>query len=401
MQKCYYMSNPNDKKFVNLNMSQFNISHIKPKLALLLSAIFVIVTTAVMFSRLAPILSYAEGWCTFFWDSHYISSMLSDGHYEELQKGFLLQFFARRWIGICIMTILVFMLSAASGIIVQKIHKKWKWSGAVVCIIVGISINLYVPGWLANVPVISALSGTNKNVKLMVLSDMVRQREWTSISDYFESNHDVKENYNLLFQNCRNMALAEQEKLGDHLFEFPCVDIRSIYQVDIESPQIAALMSDVFYSMGHIAMSQRYAFEANEKMGNLSPRLLQRLTQTALIYENDALADKYMYMLRKTLFYSDWCDALKDHNSKEYLSDISNKKACIFPDNRFSGIKGLDDDLLQVARNTEKTRQQKVTLQYLGSLYILAGLEDKKDSFLHEFYENNNSLQTVPKYFKK
>lgn len=395
------MANVNGKKFVNLNMFHLKLSHIKPEMALGLSAVSVIAITAAMFCIIAPVLSYAEGWCTFFWDSHYISSMLSEGHSEELLKGFFLQFFACRWIGVCVMTVFVFFVSAIAGVIIQKISKKRRWSGAVACIVVAAALNLYVPGWLSGVPVVSMFSGTNKNVRLMVLSDMVRQREWTAISDYFESSHDVKENYNLLFQNCRNMALAEQEKLGDQLLDFPCVDIRSIYQVDIESPQIAALMSDVFYSMGHIAMSQRYAFEANEKMGNRSPRLLQRLVQTALIYGNDALADKYMYMLRKTLFYGDWCDALKNHYSKEYIYAVSNKKACLFPDNRFSGIKGLDDDLLQVARNTKRTRQHNVTLQYLGSLYILAGLQEKKDSFLREFYENNNSQWTIPKYFKK
>ena len=41
----------------------------------------------------------------------------------------------------------------------------------------------------------------------------------------------------------------------------------------------------------------------------------------------------------------------------------------------------LDDDLLNIARNTRGTRQCKVTLQYLGSLYILAGYDSLSGLF--------------------
>ena len=45
--------------------------------------------------------------------------------------------------------------------------------------------------------------------------------------------------------------------------------------------------------MGHIAFSQRYAFEANEGMGNFSPRMLQRLVQTSLISVSYTHLDVY------------------------------------------------------------------------------------------------------------
>ena len=150
----------------------------------------------------------------------------------------------------------------------------------------------------------------------------------------------------------------------------PCIDIQTIYVPGNKTPYLSALLSDIYFSMGHIAFSQRYAFEANEGMGNFSPRMLQRLVQTSLIYGHYGTAKKYLDILESTLFYKDWATAhrrfLWNDPAVETDSILGSKRKCLFPDNRFSGIKGLDDDLKQIVL---KNPMHKTTIQYLGSLY--------------------------------
>ncbi len=225
-------------------------------------------------------------------------------------------------------------------------------------------------------------------VTYMRLSNFVRHQQWDEIIKLCNENSPVN---NLLHQNCLNMALAEKELLAERLLDQPVENINSIYVSHIQSPEIAGLLSDIYFSFGHIAQSQRYAFETNEKMYNLSPRMLQRLVETNLIYGQKEVADKYMLILSKNLYYKDWRPSEKV---------ITEKRKCLFDDNRFSGIKGLDDDLLNVARNTRGTRQCKVTLQYLGSLYILAGYDSLFVKMADEFSGSKDLSKPMPKYFQ-
>lgn len=192
---------------------------------------------------------------------------------------------------------------------------------------------------------------------------------------------------NLLFQNYYHVALAEEGVLADRLFHSPCIDIQSIYVQGDKTPYVSALLSDIYFSMGHIALSQRYAFEANEAMGNHSPRLLQRLVQTNLIYGAYDVAAKYITLLEHTLCYRQWAARHRHYlwNDAAVETDplLGNKRRCLFPDNRFSGSKGLDDDLKQILHSHPSHR---ITLQYLGSLYLLSKDLPRFQQTLETFY---------------
>lgn len=203
---------------------------------------------------------------------------------------------------------------------------------------------------------------------------------------------------NLLFQNARNLALAETGRLGDELFDQPCYDIRSIYQQGDKTPYISMLMSDVYYSMGHIALAQRYAFEANQMMGNMSPRMLQRLVQTNLIYSQYGVAAKYLRLLSHTLYYRDWARDqhrfVGNDTAVEQDAELGAKRRCLFPDNRFAAERGLDDDLKQIIKANP---EHKATREYLGSLYLLS-----KD--LPRFVETVDSFyngESLPRCFEQ
>ena len=51
-------------------------------------------------------------------------------------------------------------------------------------------------------------------------------------------------------------------------------------------------------------------------------------------------------------------------------SNLSNKRKCLFPDNRFSGSKGLDKDLEEIIKSNP---YHQTTAQYLEAIRLFIG----------------------------
>lgn len=205
------------------------------------------------------------------------------------------------------------------------------------------------------------------------LNCLIRNKEWQAVTDRC-AEHDMN---NILYQNCAYMAWAEQGELDKHIGDYPPKYFYSVLAPADRTPHVSAMLSEVYYSMGHLAFAQRYAFEANELFGGRSPQMLQMLVKTNIAYGAYAVAEKYINILAKTR-YKDWAEQKRAllYDDKAVLADkeLGSKRRCIFPDNRFSGIKGIDNDLKHVlAANPE----HKITLSYLKALYILNGEQEK------------------------
>lgn len=324
----------------------------------------------------SPVLAYLEGWHTFFWDWEFVRLTADEQGWGAVLQCFLLQFYAHPWHGVAVTTALIMAAGGIAYAVSVAVLRRMKWGRAVssvvaMAVLAGITLSL---------PTVNSDSG-----RYMMLSNYARHGQWEDIISECKSHGPVT---NLLHQNLLNMALAETLQLGNQLLDEPVQDIRSIYVDEVQGAEVAALLSDIYFSMGHIAQSQRYAFEANEKMYNFSPRLLQRLYNTNRMFRQFKVAEKYNFWLQKTLYYKG-------------KVTVYGKGHCIFPDNRFSGINGLDDDLLNIARNTRGTHECRVTLQYLGALYILAGYREQFVSMINEFGGSKDLPRPLPKYFDK
>jgi len=351
-----------------------------------------------------PALRYAEGWCTFFYDHQYVDAV----GLETAARAFLLQFFASPSIGIAVMCCLSLAIMSIVCMLLFLCRIKSKAFICAVAVVASVASCLSIEGWLAQISIPSLIfqsEGTVGNLRFIEGSCMTREEKWDDIISYYKQYSPVN---NQLHLNVLNMALAEKGELAQHLLDEPCSDIRSIYVNEIPNYLIAAHLSDVYYSMGHIAQSQRYAFEANEKLYNYSPRLLQRLVSTNIIYGQYCVARKYLILLSHTLYYREWAQrillsiTMLEHGGKSddaLVTEILKKRQCLFDNDRFSGIKGLDDDLLHVARNTRCTQQCRTTLNYLGSLYILAGYRQEFVDMVEEFGGSNDLPTPLPKYF--
>jgi len=352
-------------------------------------------------------LQYQEGWGTFYFSQYFVEDVLSRDGAVNVIRLFLLQFFAIPWHGaavlILIMTIFTILIMCIESKIVGNKNKLK--SLPILSSLISLASAVLLAMFVGNMSFNKTLGLQGEAGKseefYRKLSILTRDSQWESIITECNDHAPVG---NLLHQNCLNMAFAETGQLGEHLTDQPVVDIRSIYVDEIQSPQIAAMLSDIYFSMGHIAQSQRYAFEANEKMNNQSPRMLQRLIQTNIIYGQYEVAKKYLCVLSETIYYKEWCEEhTKLLNDKAVESNqlLSMKRKCLIKDNRFSGIKGLDNDLLDIARNTQGTPQCKITLNYLGSLYILAGYQQQFISMIDEFAGSEALPKPLPKCFEE
>ena len=355
--------------------------------------------------RANTLLSYHEGWCTFYYDSHYIYDYLTsfDG-LCKLTRGFVLQFFANQWHGALLYS---FFFSMVAFIIIHiaSIYLKSTTTKIIigfVCFITTITLALFTIGNICRINFLSIIYTKNAsqivNMQYMAANHYSRVSNWDEVIEICKKYRPVTF---LPLQNCLNMALAEKGELGDKLLEEPCQDIGSVFTNHIPNEYIAGLLSDVYYSMGHIAQAQRYAFEANEKMDNLSPRMLQRLVKTNIIYGQYQVAEKYLYWLEHTLYYKEWCkeqrQLIKNHSLLNKNKEYAEKRRCLIEDNRFSGIHGLDDDLRQIASATRGTHQCKTTLQFLGALYILAGYTTEFKEMVNQYKEELG--EPLPKFF--
>lgn len=206
---------------------------------------------------------------------------------------------------------------------------------------------------------------------------------------------------NYLCQTCRSLALAEKGKLAESLFDFPQAGIQSLLINWDKTIYVSALLSDVYYSMGHLAMAQKMAFESSTSGNNCNPRMIQRLVQTNLIYGNNQVAEKYISLLERTHHYRKWASSQRVYLNNEKLlktaSFYSTKGGCLFPEKTISGNDGINSDLIHIIDHAPTHR---ASIQYLGSMYLLFKDIQHFREIIERYY-GTPALPYLPKAFQE
>ena len=217
----------------------------------------------------------------------------------------------------------------------------------------------------------------------------MRTEQWDNIINRCSGKID-----NYLYKCCLNAALAEKGELADRMFSFDQKGIQSIYMSWNRVPHIAVLLSDVYFSMGQIAMAQKMAFEANESISlSGGPRMLKKLVQTNLIYGAYQVAEKYLDLLEQTKYYRKWA-----HEHRHFLwndeaiahdSLLSIKRKCVPGTDLLSEVQGLNNDLEIIARQNPA---HIASIQYAGACYLLI----KEILFFEKFIARNYRTEVLP-----
>ena len=223
-----------------------------------------------------------------------------------------------------------------------------------------------------------------------------RNQQWDQIL-----NLPLSSNNNILLACFKNLAMAQKGILADKGLHHKQFGKDALWIDWDQSSTVGTLLSDLYYAMGHIALSQRYAFEgiiASE--WKVNPYLFLRLIQTNLIYGHYDVAEKYIRFLEDTR-YQEQAHAYRKFLFNDALveqdKELGSKRKGISGTKRLSEIQGLPNDLLQIAfANPEN----QIVLDYVGMYILFERNIPLFKMFIENFYQAPG-LQPMPTHFQE
>ena len=207
---------------------------------------------------------------------------------------------------------------------------------------------------------------------------------------------------NYLYLNYLNRALAEKGVLGDQAFAFNQHGPQGLMVGWDKTFSVSLLLSDVYFTLGEIALSQEMAFEANVSViGAGSPRCLMRLVQTNLIFGAYPIAEKYLRLLEQMPVYREWARQhrtfLYDDAAVEADPLLGMKRRGLPTASDLAGIYGLEHDLLLRAKQLP---EYALPIQFVGVQRLLAKDLQGFQALLDTYY-GTPALPTLPVSFQE
>jgi len=236
-----------------------------------------------------------------------------------------------------------------------------------------------------------------KSARLKRYDYCARTGQWDAI---IESSKGPITNY--LYLNYLNLALAEKGVLADELFKYDQRGINGLFIPWNRTLQPSILLSDIHFAIGNSAISQEMAFESSVSTPSYgNPRLFKRLIQTNLIYGAYPVAEKYLDILDKTLFYSQWAKRHRQflYNDEMVENDplLGEKRRCLVDSSFIANHTAAGSDLIEIAKMNPG---HKTAIEYFGSAILLSkDMPVFKD--LLETYYGTEILPALPLSFQE
>ena len=147
-----------------------------------------------------------------------------------------------------------------------------------------------------------------KKYELIEYDYLVRVRDWNAIIAKAE-----KQTPDLpMSVSATNLALAMTNQLGDKAFNFYQHGPQGLFPKFERNFASSQLTGEIYFHLGLINTAQRLAFESMEAIPNYnkSARVVKRLAETNIINGQYKIAEKYLRMLEKTVFYRPWAQRM-------------------------------------------------------------------------------------------
>ena len=210
---------------------------------------------------------------------------------------------------------------------------------------------------------------------------------------------------NQLFMNYANLALAHRGVLADSCFCYQPVGPAALLIGQAETRSAYLLQSDVYYTLGFIAASQRCAFEAMTVSASLEPdrACLKRLVKTNLIYGQREVARKYLNVLATLPEARPWVNRYRPMLDDDSLIDADpelggKRRGLTGGKDRFSMFYGWEPELRDVISSNPADR---TAIEYLGLSYLLQKDLERFGQLLDEFYGTEALPETLPIAFQQ
>jgi hypothetical protein len=236
-----------------------------------------------------------------------------------------------------------------------------------------------------------------KSSKLKQLDYYARTHQWDKLIENCKGRLN-----NYLYLCYLNMALAEKGMLADKAFAFDQRGGQGLFILWNKTASTSTLLSELHFTAGTIAIAQEKAFESYiSSIGYGNPRMLQRLVQTNLIYGEYPIAEKYLDMLDRTFYYSDWAKKHRKYlyNDAEVDKDavLGEKRKGLPETNFLSNSAQVEKGLLSVA---ERCPENRKAIEYVGVGYLLMKNLDAFENLMNRYY-NTEILSSLPISFQE
>ena len=261
-----------------------------------LAALMALTVYATCAGPLRALLNWHEQQHLFRWTGAYFQEMsTTSGGWTELAVSLDTQCFYKGWLGALVIALLsVILLSVLTGImrLCRLRHS--------IFYIVAIAMTLWMTAW-----VLIPKEYIDDDVfrETLEYDYLVRNRKWDKIIN--TTRREPPKSLNGVW--CTNYALARKGILCDSLFYFPqqspeglLLDAQRVEQLSLFS------MGDIFFQLGLVNDAERMAFDARQLLNRKSGRLYQRLALCNIINGDSAIANKYLGILKTSLFYGSW-----------------------------------------------------------------------------------------------
>jgi hypothetical protein len=222
----------------------------------------------------------------------------------------------------------------------------------------------------------------NDDLQLKQMTYLAQQKEWNKLLSAKIDDKNVYLKLNLI-----NYSLANKGDLSNSLFKYDQKGVKGLVGEWNSTLVEALIYSDIHYFLDDIASSKKYAFEGLvSSIRGGSPYLVKTLIKTHIIYGEYAVAEKYISLLEKTLFYRTWAK-----NQRKYLfnneavlgnKEYSEKRLSLGGESNCSTSTLLIETLNNILKNTQK----RVVAEYLSSFFLLSKDMNKYYSFIEDNY---------------
>lgn len=223
----------------------------------------------------------------FVWDQEFWQEY---GFFQYV-RDFLTQFFHYAWLGSLLLALGCFMLQLLTWRLLSRFkNKKWTFVAS------------FIPALFVWYLLFVNFDVNNEELSYDYLQ---RKGQWEQL---------IKMSQNRQPQSlaCRHVARMAMHQMGSISDSEMFTDL-ALTNDAINSRTAAYMMSDVYMYAGLVNMSQRASFEAMASIEDfsMSGRALQRLTETAIVTGQYRIAEKYITILEKTVYYRDFARKMK------------------------------------------------------------------------------------------
>ena len=228
-----------------------------------------------------------------------------------------------------------------------------------------------------------------KTYELIDYDYLVRTQQWDAVISKAERQQpDLPMNV-----SATNLALAMNGQLGDRMFQFYQNGEQGLLPSFERNFSTIPLTGEIYWQLGFVNTAQRFAFEAMEAIpnNNKSCRSIKRLAETNLVNGQYAVAEKYLGMLDKTVFYRNWAQrtrqlmadeqAINDHPLYGRLRRWRADDDFLFSDRELDKM---------IGRLFLKDSTNTVAMQYLLAIPMLNGDSDRLVQYMQVVNERVN-----------